>query len=141
MSRILTFPLVLSLLLSALAVRADTIIVHLDVPIDHLSSNELRSIFSMRSLRWVNGVPIRVFVLSDQSPVHKSFVKQKLEMFPYQLRMTWDRAVFSGTGYPPRKVLNVEDMVSRVRSTKGGIGYVNDESIPLLEGVKIVEIN
>jgi len=32
-------------------------------------------------------------------------------------------------------------MVSRVRSTKGGIGYVNDESIPLLEGVKIVEIN
>lgn len=141
MSRILTFPLVLSLLLSALAVRADTIIVHPDVPIDHLSANELRSIFSMRSLRWVNGVPIRVFVLSDQSPVHKSFVKQKLEMFPYQLRMTWDRAVFSGTGYPPRKVLNVEDMVSRVRSTKGGIGYVNDESIPLLEGVKIVEIN
>jgi len=140
-SRILTFPLVLSLLLSALAVRADTIIVHPDVPIDHLSANELRSIFSMRSLRWVNGVPIRVFVLSDQSPVHKSFVKQKLEMFPYQLRMTWDRAVFSGTGYPPRKVLNVEDMVSRVRSTKGGIGYVNDESIPLLEGVKIVEIN
>ena len=141
MSRLLTFPLVLSLLLSALAVRADTIIVHPDVPIDHLSSNELRSIFSMRSLRWVNGVPIRVFVLSDQSPLHKSFVKQKLEMFPYQLRMIWDRAVFSGTGYPPRKVSNVENMVSRVRSTKGGIGYVNDESIPLLEGVKIVETN
>ena len=141
MARFLYTLITTSLLLSTFVVRADSVIVHPDIQIDHLSANELRSLFSMRTLRWPDGLPVRVFVLSDQSPQHKSFVKNQLEMFPYQLRMTWDRAVFSGTGYPPKKVSNIEDMVSRVRSTKGGIGYVNDESIPLLEGVKIVEIN
>jgi ABC-type phosphate transport system substrate-binding protein len=120
---------------------ADAVIVNDSVTIETLSQHELRSIFAMRSVRWPDGSPIRVFVLPDQSDLHKSFVKSELDMFPYQLRMSWDRAVFSGTGAPPRKVSSIEDMVTRIRSTKGGIGYINDESIPLAEGVKIVHVD
>jgi ABC-type phosphate transport system substrate-binding protein len=120
---------------------ADAVIVNESVMINKLTRHELRSIFSMRSVRWPDGSPIRVFVLPDQNMLHKSFVKQELDMFPYQLRMSWDRAVFSGTGAPPRKVSTIEDMVTRIRSTKGGIGYINDESIPLAEGVKIVQVD
>jgi ABC-type phosphate transport system substrate-binding protein len=133
--------LALLLACSSQATMADAVIVNENVMINTLSRHELRSIFSMRSVRWNDGSPIRVFVLPDQNTFHKSFVKSELDMFPYQLRMSWDRAVFSGTGAPPRKVSNIEDMVTRIRSTQGGIGYINDESIPLAEGVKIVQVD
>jgi len=96
-------------------------------------SYDLRSIFSMRTRYWVNGEKIRVFVLPDDNVLHKAFVKEKLQMFPHQLRRTWNRMTYTGTGQPPVTVDSIEEMLEKIKSTAYSIGYidrrVDDESI------------
>jgi ABC-type phosphate transport system substrate-binding protein len=89
-----------------------------------LSANSLRSIFSMHLKTWPDGTKIRVFVLPDDDQLHQIFSKEKLNVFPYQLRSTWDRLVFSGIGQAPIKVNSSEEMLAKVASTPGAIGYL-----------------
>ena len=89
-----------------------------------LSINSLRSIFSMRLKTWPDGTKVRVFVLSDDDPLHQSFSKEKLNVFPYQLRAMWDRLVFSGTGQAPTQVKTNEEMLEKIANTPGAIGYL-----------------
>lgn len=134
-----TFLFTCLLLFSQLS-KAEVVIVHPGTDTTLFSANYLRSIFTMRTTRWPDQKPMRVFVLSDKHAVHKSFVKQDLEMFPYQLRMVWDRAAFSGTGYPPIEVVSITEMINQVQKVEGAIGYVDDASKPILKGVEIVEV-
>lgn len=97
-----------------------------------LSVNVLRAIFSMRMRTWSNGDYIKVFVLPDNNDLHLDFTKEKLNVFPYQLRSVWDRLVFSGTGQAPITVYSQEEMLSKIANTPGAIGYltttyINDE--------------
>ncbi len=100
------------------------IIINPTVSERELSVNSLRSIFSMRLKTWSDGTKIRVFVLPDDDQLHQSVAKEKLNVFPYQLRSTWDRLVFSGTGQAPIKVNSAEEMLAKVASTPGAIGYL-----------------
>jgi hypothetical protein len=99
----------------------------------------LLSVFSMRVNRWPDGLPIHVFVLPDDHPDHVLFVKSRLQVFPYQLRNTWDRAVFSGSGQSPHIVHSVDEMLERVRTVKGSIGYINRD-LEGEQGVKTLEV-
>jgi ABC-type phosphate transport system substrate-binding protein len=89
-----------------------------------LSKSSLRAIFGMRLHEWPDGTAIRVFVMPDDSPIHAAFSKEKLNVFPYQLRAAWDRLVFSGTGQAPNSVTSPEEMLAKVASTPGAIGYL-----------------
>lgn len=73
---------------------------------------------------WPDGTKIRVFVLADDDTLHQIFSKEKLNVFPYQLRSTWDRLVFSGTGQAPIKVNSIDEMLEKITSTPGAIGYL-----------------
>lgn len=99
--------------------------------------NDLRSIFSLRTRYWENGEKIRVFVLPDDHPVHKVFVKEKLHMFPHQLRRTWNRMTYTGTGQPPIMVNSVPEMIEKIKGTQNSIGYIDmrikDESIQVFD--------
>lgn len=103
-----------------------------------LSVNSLRSIFSMHLKTWPDGTKIRVFVLPDDDPLHQSVSKEKLNVFPYQLRAIWDRLVFSGTGQAPIKVNSNEEMLAKVANTPGAIGYLWRANIN--ENVNVLEI-
>lgn len=100
------------------------IIVNPGVTENTVSGNVLRSIFSMRLKTWSDGTKIRVFVLADDDQLHQIVAKEKLNVFPYQLRSTWDRLVFSGTGQAPIKVNSNEEMLAKIASTPGAIGYL-----------------
>ena len=89
-----------------------------------LPKSSLRAIFGMRLHTWPDGTAIRVFVMPDDAPLHVAFSKEKLNVFPYQLRAAWDRLVFSGTGQAPDTVTSPEEMLARVVSTPGAIGYL-----------------
>lgn len=78
----------------------------------------------MRLHTWPDGTAIKVFVMPDDAPLHAAFSKEKLNVFPYQLRSAWDRLVFSGTGQAPDTVASAEEMLARVASTPGAIGYL-----------------
>jgi ABC-type phosphate transport system substrate-binding protein len=94
-----------------------------------LSKSTLRAIFGMRLHTWPDGATVRVFVMPDDAPLHIAFSKEKLNTFPYQLRLAWDRLVFSGTGQAPDTVSSAEEMLARVASTPGAIGYLPKSKI------------
>ena len=103
-----------------------------------VSRNGLSAIFRMRLRQWQDGSPITVFVLHDNNPLHQKFCKQVLNVFPHQMRRSWNKLVFSGTGQAPVTVSSKEEMVDKIASTPGAIGYLSDEDIS--ENIKILII-
>ncbi|MEM5555291.1 substrate-binding domain-containing protein [Pseudocolwellia sp. AS88] len=100
------------------------VISHYSVEVKTLSSSQLRRIYSMRQLRWSNNEPIVVFVLPSQHAVHKTFSKETLHIFPYQLDRIWNKLTFSGLGVAPRIVQSQAELLQAVSTTPGAIGYV-----------------
>jgi len=86
---------------------------------------------------WPDGSKIVVFVLPDDNSLHQRFAKEKLHLFPYQLRLTWDRLVFSGTGQAPNNVSSNDEMLTKIVSTPGSIGYLEKNHI---HDVHVLEI-
>lgn len=103
-----------------------------------ISKNGLSAIFKMRLRHWNDGSDVAVFVLSDEDPLHKQFCKQILNVFPHQMRKNWNKLVFSGTGQAPTVVENKEEMINKLRSVPGAVGYLNGAD--LTEGIKILNI-
>lgn len=101
------------------------VVVNATVPVDSLTQTQLRSIFSMRVRTWNNNEPIKVFVLSGDSDLHRKFCLRTLEVFPYQLQRIWDVMLFSGTGIIPVEVKDAKHMLNVISKTPGAIGYVH----------------
>jgi len=89
-----------------------------------LDRSFLRAVFMMRVRQWPDGTPIRVFVLPDDNPLSDRFYREQLGTYSYVLRRAWDRMVFTGTGFAPTLVRSEAEMIERVRSTPGAIGFV-----------------
>ncbi|MGR9073322.1 MAG: hypothetical protein ACU833_09690 [Gammaproteobacteria bacterium] len=86
--------------------------------------NGLSAIFKMRLRTWQDGSPITVFVLDDDAPLHKKFCKEILNVFPHQMRRAWNKLVFSGSGQAPLVLGSKEEMLNKIISTPGSIGYM-----------------
>lgn len=94
-----------------------------------LDRSLLRSVFTMRLRQWPDGSAVRVFVLPDSDPLSDQFYRERLGMYSYVLRRAWDRMVFTGTGFAPTMVQSEKEMIERVRSTPGAIGYVRKREL------------
>lgn len=121
------------------AAWAADIIVNRGVGVERISVASARAIFGMRQVKWPNGAFVRVFVLADQHPAHVSLCKESLNIYPYQLRQSWDRLVFSGIGQAPTLVDSEAEMLARVASTPGAIGYVS--SAALNEKIRVMHVD
>lgn len=123
----LTLSFVLFLLLCApVSALADTvqIIVNPDQASTPIDRTLLRAMFTMRLRQWPDGTAVHVFVLPDHDEATALFCREQLGTYPYVMRSTWDRMVFTGTGLAPTMVGSEREMRERVRSTPGAIGYV-----------------
>lgn len=114
------------------------VIVHPSVEGRSISVSSLRNIYTLRQTLWPNRQPVVVFVLPDDHPVHITFAKETLGLYPYRLRQTWDRLSFSGMASAPIEVKNEDDMRSRVRTTPGAIGYTSKDTNH--DGIKTLKL-
>ena len=136
-SKLLIFFLFLSLIVSKTGLGTE-IIVHPSVVETHLSTIQLRRIYTMRQVRWLDNSPIVVFVLSSKNQLHQKFSKEILQMFPYQLDRIWHKLTFSGLGVAPIKVDSQEELIKLVKQTPGAIGYA--DRIDNEEGLHVIKI-
>jgi hypothetical protein len=130
--------LILCMLLCAPLSWGVDIIANRSVNVNALSLASARAIFGMRQVKWPNGAPIRVFVMPDDHAIHGALCKERLNLFPYQLRQSWDRMVYSGMAQAPSEVSNEEDMLEKIAVTPGAIGYVR--KVRAHDSVKILTI-
>jgi len=110
-------------------VYAQQVVVSHDVGIERLSTSALRTIFAMRRQSWDNGLPITVFVYEPKQVFHRNFCQSVLNVLPYQLQRTWDIRVFSGMGQGPVIVYSEQEMLQRIATTSGAIGYVTGKAV------------
>lgn len=104
-----------------------------------ISRSSLRAIFGMRLGKWsATDIPVKVFVMNDDAPEHGLFSKNILQVFPHQLRLAWDRQVFSGQGQYPEQVASTQEMLSKIASTPGAIGYIKTGEVT--NNVRILQI-
>lgn len=100
------------------------VIVAPDVPVDTLTVNQLRLIFSLRLRSWPNGAPIRVVTEPDDAPVHQAFCRTHLGVYANSLRIAWNRLIYTGLAAGPTVVSGEAAMLERVANLPGAIGYV-----------------
>ena len=128
--------LILFLFLPVFSAEAVEVIANKGIPVSELSVANARAIFGMRQVKWPDGTLIRVFVLPDNHPVHGALCKEQLNIYPYQLRQSWDRLVYSGMAQAPTEVATEAELVARVATTPGAIGYAsrvqNNEKVRVL---------
>lgn len=120
------------------AVAELALIGHPTIGDDRLTLNTTRRIFSMQLDRWPDGMPVRVFVMPDNTPQHRAFAKNRLRLFPRQLRRVWDRQLYTGTGQAPEIVASEAQMLRRVAETPGAVGYLSSENLD--DSVRTIEI-
>ena len=136
--RFLFLQLALSILLASPLAASAGIIVNQDVEGHSISVATLRNIYTLRQTLWPNRQPIVVFVLPDDHPVYEAFAKEKLGLYPYRLRQTWDRMSFSGMANAPIQVNDENEMRARVRATPGAIGYTSKDIV--YDGIKTLRL-
>lgn len=126
------------LMFFSLQAAAVEVIVNRNVAGTSLAQSSARAFFGMRLNRWPDGRPVQVYVLPDGHPTHVALCKEQLNLYPYQLRQSWDRLVYSGMAQAPIEVANEEEMISRVATTPGALGYVR--KVKTNDSVKILSI-
>jgi len=94
-------------------------------------------IYLGKKTKWGNGEAIRVVMLKGGS-THERFVQEVVGTSPVKLKNYWKKVVFTGTGTPPKIIKTETDMVARVASTSGAIGYV--DSATSHGGVKVAGV-
>jgi hypothetical protein len=112
------------LMIFSLRAAAVEVVVNRGVPGAGIAQASARAMFGMRLTKWPDGRPVQVFVLPDGHAVHVALCKEQLNLYPYQLRQSWDRLVYSGLAQAPIEVATEEEMISRVATTPGALGYV-----------------
>ena len=108
------------------------------VSVNSLSLATARSVFGMRQVKWPDDARIQVFVLADTHPTHVALCKERLNLFPYQLRQSWDRLVYAGMAQAPIEVATEEELLNKVATTPGAIGYVR--KVKPNDAIKIISI-
>jgi hypothetical protein len=95
----------------------------------------VRRIFQLRQRFWPDGTPARPVNLPAASPVREQFSlavfgETVKDMAPY-----WNERYFHGTK-PPQSLASEQAVLLYVARTKGGVGYVREDSVAALpEGV------
>ena len=105
--------------------KAVEVIAHNEVSQHSLTTSQLRRIYTMRQLYWADDNAITVFVLPSKHELHKTFSKERLQIFPYQLNRIWHKLTYSGLGVAPVIVNSPEELILAVMRTPGAIGYVD----------------
>lgn len=104
-----------------------------------LLKSQIKAIYLGQQTQWPDGSKITVFILNSKDPSHQSFIKEVLELYPYQFRRRWQKLSYSGFGVKPTVVNNKEEMLLKIATVPGAIGYI-DEKV-MREGVQYVQID
>ena len=120
--------LLLFLLAEPVACAGELIVIaNNSVPVDSLDRTTISNIYMGNKTKWDNGETIRVVMLK-KGPTHEMFAREIVGTTPAKLKNLWKKAIFGGTGRPPKIFKTDAEVIEYVASTGGAIGYVDAAS-------------
>jgi ABC-type phosphate transport system substrate-binding protein len=120
--------LLLALTALASAGRSQVVVIaNRGVPVSSIDTETLVDIYMLSQTKWENDVPIRVFALKKGSSSMETFYAH-LGLNVLALNKQWMRIQLTGEGRAPL-VLGDDEIVERVASTPGAIGFVDQSRV------------
>lgn len=125
MKNLLNIFLVLQILLSC-SFAGVVIVVHKDFPVDSISANDLKKIYSNKMQNWPHGGSI-VRTLLKKGTAHKEFCKI-IKKSNSKLKRFWKKQVFTGKGSAPKSFSSDSEMLAFIAENEKAIGYVDSST-------------
>lgn len=103
------------------------VIAHKDVPFDSVTKAQLTDFYSYELKMWKKNLPVVVVDLRLQSEIKDAFYKF-LGMTASRMKSIWLKKMLMGEGVEPLAVKSEEEMLHKVASTPGALGFVDARS-------------
>ncbi len=100
------------------------VIAHQEVPVDTLSKAQLLDFYSCEAKFWNKELPVVVIDLKPQTEAKTLFYKF-LGMTASRMKSLWLKKMLMGEGEPPGTAKTEEEMLAKVATTPGALGFVN----------------
>ncbi len=128
------------LLLMFLSISVDAqiaVIANKSIPVNQLSKTQLLDIYSGEIRSWQNGTPIFVFDLTTENNIRDNFYNL-IGRSSSRMKSIWMKKLLSGEGDPPKEFKSQDELIKKIASTKGAIGFVAIDKVT--NDVKIIKI-
>jgi ABC-type phosphate transport system substrate-binding protein len=103
------------------------VIVNKSTPAPKMTASSLLQIYILNNTKWPDGTKIIVYYNKEKSIYQKLCDFIGIEII--SLRKQWMKLQLSGEAKAPEAIDNDAEMIKRVTSTLGAIGYVNASAI------------
>lgn len=110
------------------------VIAHQDVPVDQIDTETLEDIYLLEQNQWDDGSKIVRFNLNTDGGAKTAFFDH-LGQEVSDVKKVWLRKKLSGESQPPEEV-SPSQVVDKVSSTSGAIGYVSADAAT--DAVKVI---
>ncbi|MFB6249932.1 MAG: hypothetical protein ABEL97_15330 [Salinibacter sp.] len=110
------------------------VIAHQEVPLDQIDAGTLEDIYLLEQGKWDDGSQIVRFNLETDDAVKTTFFRY-LGQEVSDVKKVWLRKKLSGAAQPPEEVSS-DQIVDKVSSTSGAIGYVPADAAT--DAVKVI---
>lgn len=118
---------------------AVVVIVHADNLVSTFTTREVSDLFLKKAGTFSDGTKAVPVDLGERSDVRGAFSRWVHRKTTSAVKAYWQQMIFSGRGVPPPEKNSTADVMTFVRSQRGGIGYV-PQGTPLSPGVKAVTV-
>jgi hypothetical protein len=105
------------------------VVVNPAVPIAHLSSSEIESIYTSSRRSWPDGSSISAFSYSPEDDIRQEFDREILRMPPDEVARFWLDQRVRGGARPPRQVPDPALAVRLVAKLPGSIAYIPEKMV------------
>lgn len=126
-----------SFLLISFATGQVAVIANKSVPVDEVSSQQLLDFYTGDVKLWENKDPVIVTDLKPEGEI-KALFYEFLGKSPSRMKSIWLKKMLSGEGDPPEALKSEGEVLQKVSSTPGAIGFVSEASVT--EDVKVLAI-
>ena len=105
-----------------------SVVVNKSVSETSINSSKLANVYSLSQLKWSDGSKIVVFEQSGDNDQKAKFY-QYISKEPQSLKKEWLKKQFSGEAKAPESLSSDDEILKKVSSTPGAIGYIKSSSV------------
>ena len=127
--KLIKYYLMCLIIIAAASAQAQVaVIANKSVSESSISSGKLVDIYCLRAKTWGNGKEIvPVTIKSDNETTQKFF--SALGKSSMEMKKLWMKLQLTGEGQPPAGVGSDDEVLSKVASTPGAIGFVSSDKV------------
>ena len=100
------------------------VIANKSVPVDTIKKSELLDFYTGDIKKWKDEQPVVILDLKPRGDTKKAFYKF-LGKSPSRMKSIWLKMMLSGEGDPPLSMRSEDELLKKVASTPGALGFVS----------------